>query len=139
VAALEGHAGGVRAVTASENGYYLASGGVDGTVKIWDLRKVECLTTLVRAGAAAAGAGAPPSAVTALAFDASGLYLAAGTAVGGLAAWDTKEWAEVGGWAPHTDAVTGIAWSRHAHALTTTSLDRTLKVFAAPAAGSSQS
>lgn len=40
VASFEGHTGVVNCLAFSENGYYLATGSEDATVKIWDLRKV---------------------------------------------------------------------------------------------------
>lgn len=40
VASFEGHSGVVSCLSFSENGYYLATGSSDTTVKIWDLRKV---------------------------------------------------------------------------------------------------
>ena len=39
VATLTGHEGSVEALSFSGNGYYLATGSKDGTVKLWDLRK----------------------------------------------------------------------------------------------------
>ena len=38
---LEGHEGGARCVSLSENGYYLASGDGAGSVRLWDLRKLK--------------------------------------------------------------------------------------------------
>lgn len=38
--------GAVRAISFSENGYYLATGAEDGEVKLWDLRKLKSFKTL---------------------------------------------------------------------------------------------
>ncbi len=43
---LEGHEGGVRALSLSENGYYLASGDEAGSVRLWDLRKLKAISTV---------------------------------------------------------------------------------------------
>lgn len=37
----------LTAVSFSENGYYLATGGADGQIKLWDLRKLKNFRTLV--------------------------------------------------------------------------------------------
>ena len=55
----------------SENGYYLATGAADATVKLWDLRKLKNFQTLQPAGGAA---------VHAVRFDYSGGFLAVGSA-----------------------------------------------------------
>ena len=78
----------------------------------------------------AAPAGGGPGAVTAVAFDFSGLYLAAGTAAGTVALWDTKaDFAHLASLAGHTDAVTGLVWGPHAASLASSSMDRTVKIW----------
>ena len=39
-ATFEGHTGPITALSFSENGYYLATGSADSTVRLWDLRKL---------------------------------------------------------------------------------------------------
>lgn len=46
VATLTGHEGSVETLSFSGNGYYLATGSKDGTVKLWDLRKPLNIQTL---------------------------------------------------------------------------------------------
>jgi len=46
VATFEDHTGPVSALSFSENGYYMASGSADGTVKLWDLRKLKSIQSL---------------------------------------------------------------------------------------------
>ena len=47
VATFKGHEGGaISSLAFSENGYYMASGGSDGTARLWDLRKLKNFQTL---------------------------------------------------------------------------------------------
>jgi WD40 repeat protein len=46
VAILGGHTGAVRAVAVSADGRTVVSGGLDGTIKLWDSRSFALLRTL---------------------------------------------------------------------------------------------
>ena len=46
VHAFEGHTDAVTDISFSDNGYYMASGSKDGSVRVWDLRKLKCRETL---------------------------------------------------------------------------------------------
>lgn len=70
VAALEGHQGAISCLAFSENGYYLATGAADATVKLWDLRKTKNFQTITPAAGGAIGG---------VQFDYSGQFLTVGS------------------------------------------------------------
>jgi len=87
LAAFEGHGAALTCLAFSENGYYLATGAADATVKLWDLRKLKNFHTIEPP----AGAASPP--VRAVCFDFSAQVLA--YAADGICLVDTKAWAPV--------------------------------------------
>uniref|UniRef100_A0A915CQF8 Pre-mRNA-processing factor 19 n=1 Tax=Ditylenchus dipsaci TaxID=166011 RepID=A0A915CQF8_9BILA len=110
--------GSVRAISFSENGYYLATGAEDGEVKIWDLRKLTNFKTLV------INDGKHP--LNALCFDQSGQYLA-------VAGSDTqvihvKTWSVVARFEENNMPVTGVRFGENAKFVVSTSLDKTLRI-----------
>jgi pre-mRNA-processing factor 19 len=70
VAALEGHQGAISCLAFSENGYYMATGAADATVKLWDLRKTKNFHTITPAAGGAIGG---------VQFDYSGQFLTVGS------------------------------------------------------------
>jgi pre-mRNA-processing factor 19 len=141
-----GGAGGISALSFSENGFHLASGGLrDGVVSVWDLRKLAAVCSLPASGGGGSGSGGSGG-VTALAYDPTGLYLAAGTADGVVSVWESKAAAggssggEAGG-APGEglltllkgqaagSAVGGLAWSAAGRTLVSGGFDKSLTVY----------
>lgn len=121
--------GGISSVAFSENGWTMATGGSgDGIVRIYDLRTVKQVVEFN------AGCG-----VSALGFDPSGLYLAAGTSAGGVQLWSPspsyKDWAGVANLSGvHTGAVLALSFASDLTAsrrLFTASADRSLAVLEA--------
>jgi pre-mRNA-processing factor 19 len=94
----------------------LASGGSDGTVRLWDLRKLKNFKNLNMEG------GGVVSSVT---FDHSGSYLACGG--NDIRVFVVKQWEEIAAFKAHTSAVTGVRFGKHAQFLASTSMDRSLK------------
>eukprot|EP00727_Mastigamoeba_balamuthi_P007643 m51a1_g35 putative u-box domain-containing protein 72-like (510) ;mRNA; f:133993-136356 len=125
VASFEGHKGAVSSLSFSENGFFLASGSEDGTAKIWDLRKLKVSQTFSPSADTSA-------AVSAVAFDWSGQYLGVAAATEIAVYHRTKTFDVVRTFAEHTKPVTGVSFGPDASFIASTSMDRNLKIFAAP-------
>ncbi|XP_034251820.1 pre-mRNA-processing factor 19 [Thrips palmi] len=119
VANFAGHSGPITAISFSENGYYLATAADDACVKLWDLRKLKNFKTLQLDN---------NFEIKDLCFDQSGTYLAlAGTDV---RVYLCKQWQELKVFNDHTAMATGVRFGRNAQYLASTSMDRTLKIYA---------
>ncbi|KAJ1626103.1 hypothetical protein T492DRAFT_843424 [Pavlovales sp. CCMP2436] len=105
----------VSALTFSENGYHLAGATEDGTVKVWDLRKLSLLTTISGARGGAAS----------VSFDSSAQYLAIGGPGAGLRAVSAKTW-EVLCAAPDVQGLVSVGWAADALALVGATSDNQL-------------
>lgn len=118
VATFEGHAGAVRGLCFSENGFHLASVSDDG-VKLWDLRKLKNFKSLEPFG---------DSPLCSVAFDHSGQYLAVGG--GEVRVFGQKqEWAEVAkiGHAPKRALC--LRWGADARTLLVGGHDHNLRLY----------
>lgn len=118
VASFKGHTGKVSALSFSENGYYLATGDEKGSVKLWDLRKLQNFHNIDSKSKDAVGS---------LEFDASGSYLAVNG--GDVSMYTCKQWELVKSWSDHTKDVTGFKFGKNADFFVTASKDRSFKVF----------
>jgi len=119
VANFPGHTGQISALAFSENGYYLATAADDCCVKLWDLRKLKNFKTLQLDDGYE---------VRDLSFDASGTYLA--VAGSDVRTYLCKQWDNLKVLSEHTAMATGIRFGAMANYLASTSMDRTLKVYA---------
>lgn len=103
---FEGHAGGVTCLAFSENGYHLATGSDDSTVKLWDLRKLSNFQTLELSGP-----------VSSLAFDNSGGFLCVGSSAG-VALYESKTWSGLASFdGTGSAAVTGLSFGAGAQTI----------------------
>ena len=116
---FESSGGAVNAIDFSENGYFMASTGSDGEVRLWDLRKLKMLKTH------SLPFNAEGSCVR---FDHSGSVLAAS---GGKSVVITavKEWAQIKTLDGHTQNISQLCFSSNAKAISTSSFDRTVKIW----------
>jgi RNA polymerase sigma factor (sigma-70 family) len=112
----------VRAVAFRPDGTLLATGGQDGTVKLWEVAKRAERATLKPAAAPAAGP------VLALAFRPDGQVLAA-AAGPAVRLWDVATGKELAACSGHTGPVGGAAFSPDGKTLATASADRSVRLW----------
>jgi pre-mRNA-processing factor 19 len=121
VATFEDTSAPLTCITFSENGYSMAGAGADGHVHVWNLRTLKKATTVEVAGA-----------VSALAWDNSGSYLAVGSGdskQGCISVFLSKEWSQLWSSSTHKGAVTGLQWAPLAASLVASSTDNSVSVW----------
>jgi len=114
-----GHSVKVDAMAFSPDGLSIATGGADGTIKIWDAAAVRELRTL------AGHAGG----VKAVAFNPDGTKLVSGGADGRIVLWDVASGNEAGTAAGHAGAVSAVAFSRDGRRLASGGADFKVKLW----------
>jgi WD40 repeat protein len=103
ITVLSGHTDAVKSVAFSPDGKTLASGSLDGTVRLWDVNTYQQI-----GGPLASHIGY----VFSVAFSPDGKTLAAGGADGRVRLWDVGTHRQIGGpLAGHTGAVSSVAFS----------------------------
>ena len=119
---LIGHSDLVTALSFSENGYLLASGGTDGMMCIWDLRGA---TKVVHSMSMQSD---PSASVLDVKFDYSGKYVS-WCQGRGVAITAVKEWNERMSSAVHSKIVTAVGWGADASFVATSSMDKTVRMY----------
>ena len=121
--ALEGHAGAVLSVCFSRDDRELASGGVDETIRLWDVKQARARLVI----------GGLSTCVQALAFSPDGLSLGwSGRNDGLVCLRDATTGAEMVRFVGHSAMVRGLAFAPDGRSLATGGDDRSIKLWDVP-------
>lgn len=118
VAVLSGHELGVYCLTFNDSGTQIASGGNDGTVRLWDTATWQELAVMK-----------PGTKVYGLAFTPDGTRLAGGCVDGAIRLWDPRTSQEVTELRGHEAYVHQVAFSPDGTRLASASGDGTVRVW----------
>jgi WD40 repeat protein len=105
----------------SPNGEYLATGGNDNNITLWDLNTAEKVRTFVGHKEAISDGG--------LAFDPTGKWLASGSHDHTVYIWDVKTGNVVEHLTAHMDTVEKLVFSPDGNLLATASSDSTVRLW----------
>ena len=115
---LEGHENAVQALATEPSGHWLASGGADRMVKLWDLESNELKRTYRNHS----------DFISALAITSDGATLAAASLDGAIKLWSTSSSRPLRTLNNHTDKVTSVAFSPSGDLLASAAEDGTVRV-----------
>ena len=117
---LSGHTGRVNTVAVAPDGRWLATGGADSAVRIWDTASWQQHATLspTRWGV-----------VVAVAIATTGRWLAECTDATIVRIWDTDSWEQRATLAGHTESVRAVEVAPDGRWLATVSIDKTVRIW----------
>ena len=117
---LNRHPGGATTLTVSPDFRRLATGGVDGTVHLWNAGAGEALGALTGNGSAE---------IQQLAWSPDNRWIAAGDAGGYIYIWSAETRRLFASWAAHANAILALAWSPDSHWLASGSPDQQIHIW----------
>lgn len=117
---LEGHASSLYAVEISPDGERIATGGRDGAVGLWDLRRRTLTSTLQ----------GHEGAIMTVAFSHDGKLLASGGLDGRVCIWDLERSTLKARYEKHEGCVNAVAFSPDGRLLASASHDRSVRLWA---------
>jgi WD40 repeat protein len=131
---LHGHEGRISAVAASTGGR-VATGGVDGTARVWDPDSGVELACLRHPAGQCRHDPSIPYAVSGLAFSPDGRRLVTGSGDRTVRVWDVERGTELACLHGHEDRVWGVAFSPDGRLVASASYDRTVRIWGAGGGG----
>ncbi len=115
---LRSHRGGVKSVAFSPDGQWLASGSLDNSIILWDVKTGTPIGTPWQGHS---------SGVMSVAFSPDGLRLASGSGDNSIILWDVKTGMPIGTpWQGHSSSVMSVAFSPDGLRLVSGSLDNSI-------------
>ncbi len=111
---LEGHLNNISTLEFSPNGEQLASGSLDRTVRLWNVKSGDCVRVLERQAAV----------ISKIAYSPDGQSLATGCTNGTAGIWSLASGEKLHDLRAHSAELTALAWSPDGKALATACRDR---------------
>lgn len=116
----QGHVKQLLTMDFSPDGFHLATGSDDHTVRIWDLRKRETVYTLP----------AHQSLISTVKFaPVSGEYLTTSSFDGTIKTWSARDWTQLGEFSGHEGKISCIDVAWNERCVVSSSFDRTFKLW----------
>jgi len=114
-----GHTNFIESVAFSPDGKYAVSGGLDGTIQLWDLSSGRTIRIL----------NSGQYAVDSVAFSPDGRYIASGGGDDSIRLWDVETGREIKKLSGHTNSVPSVAFSPDGRYIVSASEDKTIKLW----------